>query len=74
MFYIQCQKYLSPGITVDICRDECIFRDGITCDHEMFELLITYMVRFEFGPPTSPNEGIYLYRALRPLVIHDLLG
>ena len=59
---------------VDICRTECIFRGKCTCDQDMFELLLTYMVKEGFTLPTKAREGVDLYYTLRPLVLHDLFG
>lgn len=58
---------------VAICKTNCVFRGESPCDSEMFELLITYMVEYGFSPPTTPQEGIDLYYALRPLVLHEFM-
>jgi len=58
---------------VDICRRQCVFRSGPTCDPEVFELLMMYMAENMFEPPTSAQEAVALYHELRPIVLYDLL-
>ena len=57
---------------VELCKSGCIFREGPTCDSELFELLIIYMEENQLAPPSTAQEGIDLYYTLRPLVLHDL--
>ncbi|XP_041364959.1 uncharacterized protein LOC121380210 [Gigantopelta aegis] len=57
---------------VDICRTDCLFRDEFTCDQEMFELLLMYMLQYGLEPPTNAQEGVDLYLTLKPLVLRDL--
>ena len=57
---------------VDICKSECHFRTGPTCDPEIFELLVLYMAHNGLSPPTNAQEGIELYLNLRSLCFDDL--
>ena len=56
---------------VNICESGCLFRDRSTCDPEMFELLLIYMSENNLAPPTTAQEGLELYNALRTLVLAD---
>ena len=59
---------------IDICRSECLFRGRTTCDSDMFELLLIYMAERGLTEPNSAEEGLDLYKILRPLLYNDLLN
>ena len=57
---------------IQICEEESIFRDGFTCDPDIFELLVIYMAERHLMPPTDVQESLALYRTLRQIIIQDL--
>lgn len=58
---------------LELCRQQCIFREGIpTADSEMFELLTLYMSERDIPPPKTAENGLQLYTLLRNQVYNDL--
>ena len=66
--------YMNPvgQADIDICRMECIFRNGFPCDEEVFELAVIYMAECDLEQPTNAREALDLYLALRTCLVRDL--
>ena len=58
---------------IAVCIEGCIFRDGVTCDEDFFELFTIYMVENDIMPPTNAEEAIALYHELRALTSQDIV-
>lgn len=57
---------------VNLCKEECLFREVCTKNPEFFELFTLYMIEYNLRLPGNPQEGLDLYQLLRSLTRHDL--
>ena len=56
---------------IDICRMQCIFRNGCPCDEDVFELAVIYMAEGDLEQPTNAREALDLYPTLRTCLVRD---
>ena len=50
---------------IEICQSECMFRSHLSCDTDIFDLCMMYMVEDSLQPPENLEEALELYIFLR---------
>ena len=54
---------------VEVCEDECTFKDEHPCDPDIFELCCMEMADNNLDVPTNAIEATVLYRYLRNIIL-----
>ncbi|PIK52036.1 hypothetical protein BSL78_11049 [Apostichopus japonicus] len=75
MMYFAPRTYLTRDFSnhvepdeLEVCREECRFKDDFPCSQEVFELCCVLMNEQNWLPPTSPQEAVDLYLYLREAI------
>ncbi len=61
------RSYLVPVEPDDVLefKQRCRFRKNIACDEDVFELCCSLMNDMNLNYPTTPDQGVEMYKALR---------
>lgn len=57
--------YDVPQRNIDICKQQCRFREPIPCDRDVHELCCAIMAENRQDFPTDPQTAVDLYLELR---------
>lgn len=68
------RDYLCPvqGEHVNVCKTECIFREPIPCDQDVYSLCNDLMAELDLHLPEDPYQAVNLYMQLREAIITAL--
>lgn len=53
---------------LDVCKTECIFREPIPCDQDIYLLCIDFMVELDLHLPEDPYQAVNLYMRVRQTI------
>lgn len=59
---------------IELCREECIFREEYPCDKDIFEMCTIYMEERGWPIPQNTNDASQLYSNLRNILVADIYG
>nr|XP_033492050.1 uncharacterized protein LOC117263018 [Epinephelus lanceolatus] len=64
------RDFLSPDENehVQLCKNQCVFRQTIPCDPDLYELCNIFMAESHLTPPTDPYQAVNLYMHLREAI------
>ncbi|XP_030609254.1 uncharacterized protein LOC115796912 [Archocentrus centrarchus] len=57
---------------VELCKNECVFRQTKPCDQDVYELCSILMSESHRTPPTDPYQAVNLYMHLREAIMASL--
>ena len=62
----QTQDYLCPvpDGEMDRCVEECLFRDAVPCDSDMYELCTIIAVELDLQHPRDAHQALEVYLEL----------